>query len=38
LRGVTAEALLVLDGEALLNDKRFYIDLGDDGKQHLATP
>jgi purine-binding chemotaxis protein CheW len=31
LRGVTANALLVLDGAVLLNDPRLYIDLGEDG-------
>ena len=37
LRGVTADALLILDGEALLNDSRFYIDLGDDGSRNLTA-
>ena len=31
LRGVTADACLVLDGAALLSDPRLYIDLGDEG-------
>jgi purine-binding chemotaxis protein CheW len=31
LRGVTAEALIVLDGKVLLNDARLFIDLGEDG-------
>ncbi len=30
VRGVTADALILLDGAALLTDTRLYIDLGDD--------
>jgi purine-binding chemotaxis protein CheW len=32
LRGVTAEALSVLDGAILLRDPRLYIDMGEDGE------
>jgi purine-binding chemotaxis protein CheW len=31
VRGVTADALIVLDGAVLINDSRLYIDLGDEG-------
>lgn len=32
LRGVTADALILLDGAVLLKDRRFYIDLGDNAR------
>jgi len=37
LRGMTGEALIILDGAALLNDRRLFIDQGDATASPIAT-